>query len=80
MELQEPITISKKKLTVRGKVVYNDQRRRIDVKQPIKELLGSGLDNIGYVMELHLDEINKIKRIKELTEKGILTVILYFTK
>lgn len=77
---QQPITISNTKITVKGKVVYNDQRRKIDIKKPIRELIGNGLDEIGYVMELCLDENQKIQRIKELTASGILTVILYFVK
>lgn len=77
---QQPITISNKKIIVKGKVVYNDQRRKIDIKKPIRELIGNGLDDIGYVMELYLDENLQIQRLKELTAQGILTVILYFTK
>ncbi len=74
----KPIRTTDRIIRVRGKVFYNDRRRRIDVKKPIRDLFENGSLNIGYVMELCLSEQKTILRIKELSQKNVLPVILYF--
>lgn len=77
----KPIRTTNQLLTVKGKVIYNDHRRRIDVKKPIRDLFASDSDaNVSYVMELCLSEEKLASRIKELSEKRILPVLMYFTE
>lgn len=77
MILTRPIQTTNKIITVKGKVFYNDQRRRIDVKKPIRDLFDNGAD-ICYVMELCLSEAKIIQRIKELSDKNVIPVLMYF--
>ena len=76
----KPITTTDKIISVQGKVFYNDRRRRIDVKRPIRDLFESGSMDIGYTMELCLSETKLFSRIKELSEQHVLPVLLYFNK
>jgi hypothetical protein len=76
----EPIQTNDKIISVSGKVFYNDRRRRIDIKKPIRDLFESTNAEIGYVMELCLSEKKMSERIKELSGNNIIPVILYFTK
>jgi hypothetical protein len=66
-------------IKIKGRVMYNDRRRRIDVKKPIRDLFNSS-ENIGYIMELCLSEKKLQERINELSNKCILPVLLYFTE
>lgn len=77
---KNPILDSEQIITVEGTVIYNDRRRRIDVKKPIRDLFEHGAYNVGYVMELCLNENTTAERIKELAKKNIKPVLLYFTK
>lgn len=63
-------------MRVRGKVFYNDRRRRIDLKRPIRDLLPEG--SVEYKMELGLSKEAILQRIEVLCEQGVLPVILYF--
>lgn len=81
MILKQPIRTTNQILTVEGKVFYNDRRRRIDVKKPIKDLFSSDSNtDVRYVMELCLSKEKLNSRIKELSEKKILPVLMYFTE
>jgi len=72
-----PIQTTNKSIRVEGKVFYNDRRRRIDVKKPIRDLFENGSE-IGYIMEFCLSRDKLDARIDELAKKGITPVIMYF--
>jgi hypothetical protein len=74
----KPIQTTDKILKVTGKVFYNDRRRRIDLKRPIRDLFESSADEVRYIMELCLSEAKVLERVKELAETNIIPVILYF--
>lgn len=74
------ITTSNKVISVKGKVFYNDKRRRIDLKKPIKDLFGVENLDIFYTMEMCLSKDGVLKRVTELSEKNVTPVILYFSK
>jgi hypothetical protein len=76
--LTKPIQTTDKILKVQGKVFYNDRRRRIDVKRPIRDLFENSALEVGYIMELCLSESKLVARVKELAKKDIMPVILYF--
>jgi len=75
----KPIQNTNKIISVSGKVFYNDRRRRIDVKKPIRDLFEDGSLEVGYTMELCLSENKAVERLKELSQKKVLPVLLYFT-
>jgi len=75
-----PIKTTDKIIQVKGKVFYNDKRRRIDIKKPIKDLFDTTAIDVFYIMELCLSESKIMERVKQLAEKEIMPVILYFTK
>ena len=78
----KPIQLIKatdKIIKVGGKVFHNDGRKRIDLKKPIRDLFENSGGKIGYAMELCLSETKAIERIKELSQKQVIPVILYFT-
>lgn len=78
MIVAAPIQTSNKIIKVQGKVFYNDRRRRIDVKKPIRDLFEDGTANIKYVMELCLSESKAIERVKELSKENVVPVLMYF--
>jgi hypothetical protein len=80
MKHQTPIQTTDNIISVSGKVFYNDRRRRIDVKRPIRNLFEKGSLDVGYVMEVCSNKITAVQRIKELTGKNIVPVLLYFTR
>jgi hypothetical protein len=79
MKIQRPIQTTDRMISVSGKVFYNDRRRRIDIKRPIRNLFEKEKLEIGYVMELCSNETKAVERLKELTGKKIVPVLLYFT-
>ena len=74
----ELIKTTNKVITVRGKVIYNDRKRKIDLKRPIRDLFDSTSVDIFYMMELCLSKEKALERINQLTDKNVLPVILYF--
>ncbi len=74
----KPIQTADRIISVQGKVFYNDRRRRIDVKKPIRDLFESNTMDIHYIMELCLSENKAHERLRELSKKNIMPVILYF--
>jgi hypothetical protein len=60
--------------------LYSDQRRRIHIKKPIRDLFEKNQNEVGYIMELCLDELAVIRRIKELQQKNVKPILLYFTE
>ncbi len=70
--------VTKKIISVNGKVFYNDRRRRIDLKRPIRDMFeGEGME-IFYKMEICLGNKRTIERIKELADKNVTPIIMYF--
>lgn len=69
-----------KAITVKGKVFFNDGRRRIDIKKPIRDLFEGSAPEVGYIMEFCLSKEKLTERINELSENNITPVIMYFTK
>ena len=67
-------------ITVDGKVLYNDKRRRIDLKKPIRDLFEGTSMDIFYVMELCLSKEKTLERIRQLNEEEIIPIILYFRR
>jgi len=65
-----------------GKVMYNDRRRRIDLKKPIVDLFeDSGIQvDINYMMEICLSQEKLHDRITELSKQQLVPVLLYFMK
>ena len=43
-------------ITVRGKVIYNDRKRKIDLKRPIRDLFDATSVDVFYMMELCLNK------------------------
>ncbi len=74
----ELIKTKNKIITVRGKVLYNDRKRKIDLKRPIRDLFDSTSVDVFYMMELCLSKEMMLERIKNLSEKDVIPVILYF--
>jgi len=77
---QKPIQTEDTVISVSGKVFYNDRRRRIDIKKPVRDLFENGEENdVGYIMELCLSSDKMQERIKALGDQKITPVLLYFT-
>ena len=74
----EPIKTRNKIIKVQGKVIYNDSRKRIDIKKPIRDLFEDVKDGVLYTMEVCLSEETAHKRVEELSKKNVVPVILYF--
>ncbi|MDD3175335.1 MAG: hypothetical protein PHU51_02565 [Candidatus Nanoarchaeia archaeon] len=77
MNFIKPIQTTNKSIRIEGKVFYNDRRRRIDVKRPIRDLFDANQD-VRYVMELCLSKDKLATRIQELENKGVTPLLLYF--
>ena len=73
---QQPIPTTDRVIRVRGKVFYNDRRRRLDLKRPIRDLFPEG--TVHYIMELCLSKEKTLKRIEELSQARVTPVLLYF--
>jgi len=73
---QQPIRTTDRVIRVRGKVFYNDRRRRLDLKRPIRDLFPDG--TVHYVMELCLSKEKTLKRVEELAQDHVTPVLLYF--
>ena len=80
MRDMHPIKITDQKIIVAGKVLYTDHRRRIHIKKPIRDLFEKNQNEVGYIMELCLNENTIMERIKELEERNVKPIILYFTE
>ena len=78
MWTDKAIKTSEQIIRVCGKVFYNDRRRRIDIKKPIRDLFEKGISQVSYVMELHLCDIKASERLKQLSEQKVKPVLLYF--
>ena len=70
-------------ITVNGKVFWNDRRRRLNLKKPVRELIHDNdpeSDDLNYEMEICLKKEVLLKRTEELMDKGINPILLYFYK
>jgi hypothetical protein len=76
----ELIKTRNKIISVRGKVLYNDRKRKIDLKRPIKDLFDDASMDIFYKMDICLSKESALHRMEELTKKEVMPVILYFFK
>ena len=74
------ISTTNRIILVKGKVTYNDRKRKIDLKRPIRDLFDSTSVNVYYMMELCLSKQKAIERVKQLTEKEVMPVLMYFIR
>lgn len=72
------IKTSEQVILVSGKVFYNDRRRRIDLKRPIRDLFERTTGDVTYVMELCLSQEKAVERMQQLTAQQVIPIILYF--
>jgi len=79
LQALKPIKTKDKIISVKGRVFYNDRRRRIDLKRPIRDLFENGGLDVFYIMELCMSKEKALERISHLAEKDVMPVILYFT-
>lgn len=77
---ETPIQTANKTISVKGKVFFNDRRRRIEVKRPILDLIDKQSMEVYYIMELCLSKEKAVERLQELAKKNVIPIILYFTK
>ena len=73
-----PIPVSDQKVVVEGTVFYNDSRRRIDLKKPIRDLFNNSKRKVVYKMEICLSSDCTVSRVKDLIEKNVRPILLYF--
>lgn len=81
--MDKAITPIRDSIRVNGVVSWNEGRRRIAIKKPIRDRfneLNNRSENIYYTMELHLDKDALLNRINEHIEQGIFPVLLFFHK
>jgi len=70
-------------ITVKGKVLWNDGRRRIDIKKPIRSIfepLETETQTTSYIMEQCLSKENLAKRTQQLLSQEIIPILFYFIK
>ena len=77
----QPINI-KKSILVEGTVLYNDGRRRIDIKRPFTDILENMAESnkVVYAMEMYLCKDKFMEKIEEAVEDGVLPILLWFKK
>jgi hypothetical protein len=75
-----PILDTNQRITVVGNVFYTDRRRRIDLKKPIRDLIGQTLAQVNYCMEVCLYPEKIPERVVELTRQKIRPVLFYFVE
>jgi hypothetical protein len=78
---QEKIRNLRTPVIVEGTVFYNDRRRRIDLKKPIRDMFCKiATEDVRYVMELFLCKQSAKQRLDEMLEDGVMPVMLHFVK
>lgn len=75
----KPIETKNKIISISGKVIYNDSRKRIDIKKPIRDLFEDIKGNVLYTMEMCLSKEIAVQRVKDLSGNNIVPIILYFS-
>jgi hypothetical protein len=79
----KPINILESAITSQGKIMWNDGRRRIDLKKPIRDLfepLETEKQRINYMMEICLSKDKVMQRTTQLMNEGTIPILFYFTK
>ena len=74
----EPIKTRNKIIKVQGKVIYNDSRKRIDIKKPVRDLFEDVENDVLYTMEVCMSNERAHERLEELSKKKVVPIILYF--
>ena len=77
------VDILKSIISVQGKIFWNDGRRRIDLKKPIRDLfepLETDKNNMRYAMELCLSKEKLLQRTQELLNQEVVPILFYFTQ
>jgi hypothetical protein len=64
-------------IKIKGKIIYNDHKRHITLQRPIREMIDAA--SASYRMEFFLTEDRTVDRVRELSSKKIIPVLLYFT-
>ena len=83
MSKQNPINTLDGSIMVQGRIFWNDSRRRIELKKPIRQLFEpfeSEAVVVKYMMELCLSKNKLLKRAEQLADKNTLPVLLYFVR
>ena len=81
--LKQKVNLLESVISVQGSVFWNDGRRRITLKKPIKDILEpleGSQQRISYVMELCMTKQRLQKRVEELSEQEVMPVLFYFVK
>ncbi|MCK5283911.1 MAG: hypothetical protein KAK00_11025 [Nanoarchaeota archaeon] len=81
--LRNKINVLESVLSVKGRIFWNDNRRRIDLKKPIRDIfepLEKTQARVLYNMELCLSKKKLMQRTEELLNEGVIPILFYFTK
>jgi len=67
-------------ISVQGKILCSDHKRRINLKKPIKDIFEplETSQSTGYVMEICLSRSKLMSRTEELLDNGVVPILLYF--
>ena len=66
-------------VSAQGKLFWNDGRRRIDIKKPIREIFDQiDQDEVIYKMDLCLSKKKLYYKLNELIKEDIIPILLYF--
>lgn len=74
------IKATEQKIVVEGKVFFTDDRRRIDLKKPIRDLIGSTMSPVSYKMLVCMSPTSITENMQILLKSGIMPVLLYFER
>ena len=81
--MEKTINILESAITSQGKIMWNDGRRRIDLKKPIRDLfepLETETRKVNYMMEVCLSKNKILQRANQLVKEGTIPILFYFTK
>lgn len=70
-------------ILVNGKIFWNDGRRRITLKRPIRNILEpleGSKQRTSYVMEVCFSKEKLQGRLEDLSEQNVLPILFYFVK
>lgn len=78
----EKLKILESAIIVNGNVIWNDGRRRITLKRPLRDIfepLETDDRTLAYAMELYFNNEKIIERVRELFSQGVVPLLLYFS-
>ena len=81
--MSDKINVLNSVIAVEGRIFWDDGRRRIDLKKPIKDIfepLETEQRRINYKMELCLSKKKLLNRTEELLNQEVIPVLLYFVR